>query len=116
MTDFKKEWTVESALQVVRHPTVDSRLWSEAVEWLMLYGPPEMREMLGEASNYATSREFPTLKPSGFTEDGRPVYAVAEIASMLGLTEEEAAEIIAAKEEKHGRQHLYGADETKKLQ
>lgn len=107
---------MESALQVVQHPTVDSKLWGEAVEWLLLYGPPEIRDMLNEASNYATSREFPALRPSGFTKDGRPVYSVAEVARALGITEEEAAAIIADKERQHGRQQFVSPDETHKIQ
>ena len=83
MTDFKQEWTVESALKILQHPTVESKIWAEAVEWLMLYGPPEIKEMLSTASSYATSKEFPDLKPEGFTEDGDPVYSVSQVAKAL---------------------------------
>ena len=36
MTAFKQEWTVDSAMEILQHPTVDSKLWAEAVEWLLL--------------------------------------------------------------------------------
>ena len=115
MTDFKKEWTVESAMEILQHPTVDSKIWAEAVEWLLLYGPPEIREKLSEASSYATSQEFPELKPQGFSEDGEPVYSIAEVAQALGISEE-AAEIIAEKQQKHGMQQLFDKQNTKKMQ
>ena len=40
--DFKDEWDLDTALKVVQNKTVDSKLWAEAVEWLLLYGPPEI--------------------------------------------------------------------------
>lgn len=116
MTDFKQEWTVESAMEILQHPTVDSKIWAEAVEWLLLFGPPEIQKMLKEASNYATSKEFPDLKPDGFSEDGELVYSVAEVARALNISEEEAAEIIAEKQQKHGVQHLYDKNDPKKIQ
>ena len=116
MSDFKQEWTLESAMEILQHPTVDSKIWAEAVEWLMLYGPPEVSEMLKAASGYATSKEFPDLKPQGFDENGDPVYSVSEVAKTLQISEEEAAEIIAAKQEKHGIQQFYSKMETKKVQ
>jgi hypothetical protein len=111
-----KDWTLESAMEILQHPTVDSRIWAEAVEWLMMYGPPEIREMLQRASGYATEKEFPELRPQGFDEDGEPVYSVAEIARALDISEEEASEIIAEKEAKHGTLHRLGDKETKKIQ
>jgi hypothetical protein len=116
MTDFKQEWTLETAMEILQHPTVDSKIWAEAVEWLMLYGPPEVREMLKTASNYATSKEFPELKPQGYDENGDPVYSVSEVAKALQISEDEAAEIIAAKQEKHGLQQFYSSADTKKVQ
>ncbi len=116
MTDFKKEWTVESAIEILAHPTVDSKVWSEAVEWLMVYGPPEIQEMLQHASGFATSREFPELKAQGFTRDGQPVYSVADVAQVLNISEEEAAEIIAEKQQKHGLQQFFDEMETRKVQ
>ena len=116
MTEFKQEWTVESAMQILRHPTVDSRIWAEAVEWLLMYGPPEIREKLSEAAGYATGKEFPDLKPQGFTGEGEQVYVVAEVARALGISETEAAEILAGKQEKHGVQQLFDRQDTRKVQ
>ena len=116
MTEFKKEWNVESAMEIVQHPTVDSKIWAEAVEWLLLYGPPEIKERLTEASSYATGKEFPELKPQGFAGDGELVYSVGEVAQALGISEEEAAEIITEKQQKHGIQHLLNKKSTKKMQ
>lgn len=116
MTEFKREWTVESAMQILQHPTVDSKIWADAVEWLLLYGPPGIKEKLTDASSYATSKEFPDLKPEGFTGEGELVYSVAEMAQALGISEEEAAEIIAEKQQKHGVQQLFDVQSTKKVQ
>ena len=116
MTEFKKEWNVESAMEILQHPTVESKIWAEAVEWLLLYGPAEMKEMLTGASSYATDKEFPELKPQGFAGDGELVYSVGEIAQALGISEDEAAEIIAAKQQKHGVQQLFTTKNTKKMQ
>ena len=116
MTEFKQEWTVESAMEILQHPTVDSKIWAEAVEWLLLYGPPEVQEMLKAASGYATSKEFPDLKPQGFDENGDPVYSVSEVAKALDISEEEAAEIIAEKQQKHEIQQFYSDTDTKKVQ
>ena len=94
---FKDEWNLESALKVLQHPTVDSQLWAEAVEWLLLFGPPSIQKILLDASQTATEIEFPNLKPSHYTDDGLPVYDVARLADMLGVTEEEVLEIISRK-------------------
>ena len=116
MTEFKQEWTVESAMEILQHPTVDSKIWAEAVEWLLLYGPPEIQEILKAASSYATTKEFPDLKPQGFDEKGDPVYSVSEVAKALDISEEEAAEVIADKQQKHGVQQLLSDKDTKKVQ
>ena len=116
MTDSKQEWTVESAMEILQHPTVDSKIWAEAVEWLLLYGPPELKEMLNEASSYASNKEFPGLKPEGFSENGELVYSVAEVAKALDISEEEAAQIIAEKQEKHGVQQFFDKNSSKKIQ
>lgn len=116
MSDFKQEWTVESAMEILGHPTVDSKIWADAVEWLILHGPPEIQEMLKQASGYATHMEFPQLKPEGYTEDGEPIYSVSEIARALNIAEDEAAELIAEKERKHGVLHRYGTQGARKVQ
>lgn len=116
MTEFKKDWTIQSAMEIMRHPTVDSKIWTEAVEWLLLYGPPEIKSLLQQASGLATSEEFPDLQAKAFTGDGEPCYNIADIAKALGIPEEEAVAILAEKERKHGIRHLVDEQETKKLQ
>ena len=39
--DIKDQWTEETAMKILQNPTVDSKLWAEAVEWLILFGPEE---------------------------------------------------------------------------
>ena len=41
--ELKDTWDVDSAMQILQHQTVDAKLWAEAVEWLILYGPDEIR-------------------------------------------------------------------------
>ncbi len=116
MTEFKEQWTLEAAMEILRHPTVDSRTWAEAVEWLLLYGPPDIRQLLQQASGHATSESFPELRPTGFTPDGQPCYDIADIARSLNISEEEAAMMVAEKEARHGIRQLFGRDETHKIQ
>lgn len=96
--NFKDEWDIESALKVLEHKTVDSKLWAEAVEWLILYGPPEIQKLLLEASTHATESSFPELKPSHYTDDGQPYYDIAALAAELGTTEEAVRATIEQKE------------------
>jgi len=112
----KQDWTLEGALAVLRHPTVDARLWAEAVEWLLLYGPPEIRALLQEASGHATRQNFPDLTPVGFTPDGQPCYSVDDLARALKISREEATRIIAEKEEQHGIRQLFGDQDTHPVQ
>ncbi len=114
--DFEKEWNLETALQIVQHPTVDSRTWAEAVEWLLRYGPPEIREILLQASGHATRECFPELKPEGFTDQGEPCYKIDNLARALNISEEEAARLIAEKEQKHATRLLFANEETRKIQ
>ena len=59
MDTFAQQWTLESALAVLEHPTVDSKLWAEAVEWLLVYGPPEVRELLTAVRDTGPDDETP---------------------------------------------------------
>jgi len=116
MMPFEQQWTVESAMRIVQHPTVDSELWAQAVEWLLLHGPPEIRALLDQASTHATSVQFPELKPQRFTADGSPCYDLAELARTLGISEEEARQQLVEKERQHGVQHGFTEDDTTALQ
>ena len=116
MTAFKQEWTEDSAMKVLQHPTVDSRLWAEAVEWLLLYGRHEIREMLQQASGHATQESFPELQPQRYAPDGSPCYEIADLARSLGISEEEARAQLAEKEQKHGVQHGVAEEDTTRLQ
>lgn len=115
MDDIKNFWTLEMAMAVLENKTIDSKTWSEAVEWLLLYGPPEIRDLLGQASYTATSACYPDLRPTGFTSDGEPCYNIDEIAETLGITREEAIEKMMEMEENHGLRHLFDDDETYKV-
>ncbi|MCL2459006.1 MAG: hypothetical protein FWF31_09240 [Desulfobulbus sp.] len=116
MIPFEQHWTVESAMRIMQHPTVDSELWASAVEWLLLHGPPEIRALLHQASAHAASVQFPELKPRRFTADGSPCYGLAELARTLGISEEEAKQQLAKKERLHGVQHCFTDDDTTALQ
>ena len=116
MTAFEQQWTLESALEILQHPTVDSTIWAEADEWLLLYGPPEVKEQLIQASGHASSKSFPELRPQRFAPDGSPCYDIAELARSLDISEEEARKQLAAKEKKHGIRHGFGEDDTTGLQ
>ena len=107
--DFKDQWDLETALKILQHQTVDSELWAEAVEWLMLFGPPEIKQLLLKASGIATETYFPELKPSHYSAEGEPFYDVAAIAQSLGIDEDEAREIIKRKEIEHRMQHSFNS-------
>ncbi len=108
----KDLWDLESAMKVLTHNSVDSKLWAEAVEWLILYGPPEIRQLLLDASTTATIASFPQLKPTHYTPDGQAVYDIGELAQSLSITEDEAREILRQKNEEHQLLHLIDEDES----
>ncbi len=116
MNDFQNEWTLETAMKVLEHPTVDSKLWAEAAEWLLLYGPPKIRELIQQSAGIATEECFPELKPESYTSEGEPCYDVAEVARVLHISEEEAMKVMAEKEMKHGTRHLFDKSETNSVQ
>lgn len=116
MVNFKQEWNLEAAMEILQHPTVDSKLWAEAVEWLLIYGPPEIKEVLTQASGHATQSSFPQVQPVGFDRDGAPCYSLEQLARALGISEEEAAKTIAEKEKKHGISHMVESEDSSPIQ
>lgn len=82
--DFKDQWNIEMAMQVLVSDSVDGMTWAEAAKWLMLYGPLELQRILLNASVHATSTSFPELKPSGFNGEGEPLYRMDHLAEALG--------------------------------
>lgn len=90
------------ALEVLQSPDVDGATWSEAVKWLLFYGPPELRELISQASHFATSEHFPELKPIGYDEDGAPCYDAQQLAETTGVSAEELARRMAEWEEEAG--------------
>ena len=116
MSDFKEEWSLQSALEIVQHPTVDSQIWAQAVEWLLLYGPPEIKDILTQASGTATKENFPELRANHFAPDGTPCYNITELAEALGISEDEAQAQLREMEAKSGIRQGYADDDTKPLQ
>ncbi len=105
--EFKDYWDLNTAMEILQNKTVDSKLWAEAVEWLLLHGPPEIVSLLLKASNQATDRTFPELQIRNYTNDGQPCYDIKEMARSLGISEQEALEIIARKEMFHKTAHFF---------
>ena len=116
MTDFQQQWTLETAMEILQHPTVESKIWAEAVEWLLIYGPPEIQELLRQASGHATRERFPELQPQGYAPDGTPCYDISQLAEVLDISEEEARAKLEEMEEKHGIRHGFGEEDTTGLQ
>jgi hypothetical protein len=116
MPEQDAHWTLETALKILEHPTVDSKTWAEAVEWLLLNGPPALKEHLSQAALAATSSSFPDLSPQGYDAEGNPCYRIADLARALDLPMEEAARILVQKEMDHGVRQLRSEDESSKLQ
>jgi hypothetical protein len=116
VVSFKEQWDLEMALEVLKNKSVESRIWSEAAKWIMLYGPPELQEVLRQASSIATNSCFPQLEPERYTESGDPCYDIDKIAEALGITRQEAMEKIAEMENEQGIQHLFNPSETENIQ
>lgn len=113
---LQDQWDVASAMEVLQHQSVDAKLWAEAVEWLILYGPQPIREILLSSSDTATHRCFPTLRPQGYSADGQPCYAVADLAESLSISSEEAQALLIQKEKSHEIHHFIDPIDTMKLQ
>ena len=116
MTTFKEQWNLEMALEFLRSETIDSKNWSEAAKWLMLYGPPELQEIIRNASNIAIKSCFPQLEPEYYSESGEPCYDIEKVAEALGVSEEEALEKMLELEGELGIKYLMDSSEIKKVQ
>jgi len=116
MTDIKSQWDLEMALQVLQQETVTSEVWADAAKWLLLYGPPQIQELLRQASSFATRDCFPQLQSAGYTDEGEPCYDISDLATTLGLTEEEAIEKIQEVERLREKTQLFTEDSIRKVQ
>jgi hypothetical protein len=87
MSDFKEQWNLEMAMEVLGNQDVDGQTWSEVVKWLLLYGPSQIKEILGNAASFAFSEYFPQVKAQGYGEDGQPFYDLKDVAAALGVEE-----------------------------
>jgi len=116
MPSLQDEWDLTMALQVLQSETVDSKIWADAVKWLLLFGPPEIREMISQASSMATSEFFPELSPIGYSEKGEPLYDIKKLAESLGMNEEEALAKMAELESELGVRSLYAASGAHRVQ
>lgn len=79
------------AMEVLGSQNVDGELWSEAVKWLLIYGPPQIKEILGQASSFAFNKYFPHVEAKGYGDNGEPFYDLHDIATALGVNEDEVA-------------------------
>ncbi len=114
--ELKDNWDEKSAMEVLKHPTVDAKLWAEAVEWLILYGPPEIRELLLQASGTATHECFPELQAKGYAADGQPCYDVEDLAKNLNISTDEVKAMIKEKEKSQKIHHFIDEQDTMKVQ
>jgi hypothetical protein len=116
MIDFKSQWDLEMALQVIQQESATSEDWAEAAKWLLLYGPPDIQELLRQASSLATRHCFPELQTTGYTDEGEPCYDIGALAAALGMTEDETVEIMLELERQQGETQLFSAEAIKKVQ
>jgi hypothetical protein len=105
--DFKDHWDLQTAMEVIQNKTVDSKLWAEAIEWLLLYGPPEIVSVLLQASGQATEECYPNLQTAGFSDDGIPRYNISQLAKNLGISEEGIRKILKRKEGSTSDAHFH---------
>lgn len=115
MSNFKHQWNIAMALQVLENPMVDSATWSEAVKWLLLHGPPEIQALISQASRFATSEHFPELHADHCDAEGFPCYDLGDLAKALGISEEELAEQLADLEDDTGRPQFLDRDDAHKI-
>jgi hypothetical protein len=116
MTDLKDQWDLEMALAAVAQETIDSEPWADAAKWLLFYGPPEIQELLQQASTRAIQQCFPDLKFNSFTKEGKPCYTLKQLAAALGISKAEALEKIQKFEREQGEQQLFSDADIQKIQ
>lgn len=116
MYSFKDEWDLSMALEVLGNENVDSKTWADAAKWLLLYGPPEVREIISQASLHASSETFQNLKATGFDESGRPLFTLEDLASSLGITTEDALRHMENIDGEEDSFQLFSGDNVKKIQ
>jgi hypothetical protein len=116
MTDFKERWNLDMTLQVLQQEMIDSESRAAATKWLLLYGPPEIRNMLQQAADIAIRQCFMELESKIYTRDGEPCYDIRGLAVALGLNEGEVIEKMREMEKQYGVQHLFAEDETQGIQ
>ena len=95
MSDFKEQWDLEMAMEVLGNQDVDGQTWSDAVKWLLLYGPSQIKEIIGNAASFAFSEYFPQVEAKGYGDDGQPFYDLKDIAVALGVEEDQVAAKLA---------------------
>lgn len=110
MAELKEQWNLEMALEVLGNKTVAGSLWSEAVKWLLLYGPPELRELLASASAAAFASCFPGVRVKGHGDSGQPFYALGDLAGALGVPVVETTAHLAELQSTLGVEFLVEAD------
>lgn len=105
--DFKEHWDLDTALKIVQNKTVDSKLWAEAVEWLLLFGPPEIVSILLQASGHATEQVYPALVTDNSAHDDQTRYDLSRLARSLGLDEEELLTVIRRRRKSDKMVHFF---------
>jgi hypothetical protein len=115
MSNFRKEWDMEMAMEVLGNQDVAGELWSEAVKWLLLYGSQPIKDLLGQAASFAFNEYFPGVKARGYGEGGQPFYDLADIAEALGVEEGEVAARLAALEFAEGVEVVVEGDRVYKI-
>lgn len=113
--EIDNHWDVEMALAVMQDPHAEAKTWADAVRWLLVNGPPALRELIQQAASAATSAQFPELKPQGYTDSGEPVYDLRALAASLGISEAEAGQRLSEMQGAAGVRTLYSPKETHRL-
>ncbi len=56
------------------------------------------------------------MEPAGYTDDNKPMYRVEDVATGLGITEDEVRKHVRKLEEEHGERLLRDEDEVSLVQ